>query len=72
MVKNLPTMQDTKETWVQSLSQKDSLEKEMATIPVFLPGKSLGQRNLAGYSPWSHKKVGHDLATTQHQQTRLK
>ena len=28
MVKNLPAMQ---ETWVQSLGQEDSLEKEMAT-----------------------------------------
>ena len=28
MVKNLPAMQ---ETWVQSLSQEDPLEKEMAT-----------------------------------------
>ena len=24
----------------------------MATTPVFLSGKSHGQRNLAGYSPW--------------------
>ena len=24
-------------------------------IPVFLPGKSHGQRSLAGYSPWGHK-----------------
>ena len=24
--------------------------------PVFLPGKSHGQRNLAGYSPWGHKE----------------
>ena len=23
--------------------------------PVFLPGRSQGQRNLAGYSPWGHK-----------------
>ena len=28
--------------------------------PVFLPGKLHGQRNLAGYSPWSFKRVGHD------------
>ena len=27
--------------------------------PVFLPGKSHGQRSLAGYSPWG-RKVGHD------------
>ena len=24
--------------------------------PVFLPGESRGQRNLAGYSPWVHKE----------------
>ena len=27
--------------------------------PVFLPGKAHGQRNLAGYSPWGRKRVGH-------------
>jgi len=25
-------------------------------IPVFLPGESLGQRSLAGYSPWGHRE----------------
>ena len=24
-------------------------------LPVFLPGKSHGQKSLAGYSPWGHK-----------------
>ena len=33
---NLPAM---RETQVQSLGQEDPLEKEMATHPVFLPGK---------------------------------
>ena len=28
--------------------------------PVFLPGRSHGKRSLAGYSPWGHKRVGHD------------
>ena len=32
-------------------------------IPVLLPGKSHGQRSLAGYSPWCCKRIGHDLAT---------
>ena len=36
--------------------QEDPLEKEMATTPVFLPGKCHEQRNLAGYSPWDHKE----------------
>ena len=31
--------------------------------PLFLPGKSQGQRNLLGYSPWGRKRVGRDLAT---------
>ena len=30
MVKNPPTKQETQETWVQSLSWDDPLEKEMA------------------------------------------
>ena len=36
--------------------------------PVLLHGKSHGQRRLAGYSPWGHKRVGHSLATEQHEQ----
>ena len=31
---------------------EDPPESEMAATPVFLPGKSHGQRSLAGYSPW--------------------
>ena len=31
MVKNLPAMQETQETWIHSLGQEDPLEKEMAT-----------------------------------------
>ena len=36
--------------------QKDSLEKEMATIPGFFPGESHGLRSPAVYSPWGHKE----------------
>ena len=28
--------------------------------PVFLPGKSHGQRSLTGHSPWGRKRVGHN------------
>ena len=31
--------------------------------PVFLPGKSHGQRSLAGYSPWGCQRAGHALLT---------
>ena len=54
MVKHLSTMW---ETWVQSLGWEDPLEKEMATTPVFLPGKSHGQKSLADYSPWGYKEL---------------
>ena len=45
MVKNLPAMQ---ETWVQSLGQKDSLEKEMATH----------SSTLAWRIPWTEEPGG--------------
>ena len=38
------------------------------TNPLFLPGKSHGQRSLAGYSPWGCKRIRHDLETKQQQQ----
>ena len=36
--------------WVRSLDWKDPLEEGPALTPVFFPGESQGQRNLAGYS----------------------
>ena len=54
MVKNLPAMQETQ---LQSLGQKDPLEKEMATYSSTLPWKkSHGWKSLVGYSPWGCKK----------------
>ena len=47
-LKNLPAVQ---ESHVSSLGQEDPLEKEMKTTPVFLPGKSPGQRYLVACSP---------------------
>ena len=43
----------------------DPLEKEMVTMPGFLPGKSHGQRSWEGYSPQCCKRVEHDLPTKQ-------
>ena len=54
------------ETWVRSLGQEDPLEKEMQPTPVFLLGKSHGQRSLI-YGPWSPKRLGHGLGTKQQQ-----
>ena len=58
VVKNTCVMQETQ---VQSLGQKDPLGKE--PTPVFLPGKSHGQRSLMGYSPWGQKRAGLSFAT---------
>ena len=44
------------EAQVQSLSQEDPWRRELQPTPVFLHGKSHGQRSLAGYSPWDHKE----------------
>ena len=37
--------------WEESLAPEESLEKDMATTPVFLPRESHGQVALVGYSP---------------------
>ena len=52
VVKNLPTMQETR---VRSLGQEDTLEKEMAIYSILLLGKSHGLRNVMGYSPLDHR-----------------
>ena len=62
------SMQEMQGPRIQSLHQEDPLEKEIASILVFLPGKSHGQRNLAGYSPWGRKRVRNDLLTKWQQQ----
>ena len=54
MVKNLPAVQDTR---VPSLRWEDPLERAWQPTPVFLLGKSHGQRSLASYSPWDRKEL---------------
>ena len=56
------------EVWVQSLVQEDPLRRKWQPTPIFLPGKSHGQRSLAGYSPWACKRVGHYWVTKQQEQ----
>ena len=43
--------------WVPSLGWEDPLERKWQPNPVFLPGKSHGQRSLAGYILWGHKEL---------------
>ena len=58
VVKNPPAMQEMQEARVQSLAWEDPLEEgAWQPTPVFLPGKSYGQRSLVGCSPWGHKEL---------------
>ena len=40
------------DSWVRKISWR----RKWQPPPVFLPGKSYGQRSLAGYSPWGRKE----------------
>ena len=59
------------EMQVRSPGQEDPLEKKWQNTPVFLSGKSHGQRSLTGYSPQGPKRFGHDLAAKQQQTCKL-
>ena len=53
-VQNSPVMQ---EMWIRSLAQELLERRAWQPRPgVVLPGKSCGQRSLAGYSPWSRRE----------------
>ena len=53
-----PTCQRRRqESQVLFLGQENALEEGMQLTPVFLPGKSHGQRSPAGYSPWGHNAL---------------
>ena len=54
--------------WFDPWVRKVLWRRKWQPTPVVLPGKSHGQRSLVGYSPWGHKRVGHDLETKQQQQ----
>ena len=45
-----------KEKYQYSILTHTYWRRQWQPTPVLLPGKSHGQRNLVGYSPWGHKK----------------
>ena len=51
------------DSWVKNIPWR----RKRQPTPVFLPGKSHGQRSLACYSPWGRKRVGHNLVTKRQQ-----
>jgi len=62
-------MQETQETWVQSLGQEDPLEKEMATrFSISWPEKFHEQRSLAGCGLWGRKELNMSEQLSMHTQ----
>ena len=62
MVKNPPAVQ---EMWVQSLGQKDPLEKEMATHSSILAWEVPWTEEPSRIQSMGLQRVGHNLATKQ-------
>ena len=65
MVKNLPANYEMR---VQSLSQEDPLEKEMATHSSILVWEIPWTEEPSGLESMGSQRVRHDLATEQEQQ----
>ena len=49
--------------WVMEIAWN----RKQQPTPVFLPGKSHGEKSLEGYSAWGHKRVRYDLGLKQQQ-----
>ena len=62
-VKNLPAMQETQETWVQSLGQEDPLENEMAPHSSILAWKILWTEEPGGLQANVSQRIRHDWET---------
>ena len=52
--------------WIRKIPWR----RKWQPTPVFLRGKSHGQKSMECYSSWGHRRVGHDLASKQQQQRR--
>ena len=63
VVKNPLAMQEPQETQVRSQVRKDPWRRAGQSTPVFLFGKSHGERSLAGFSPWGCKELDTTEAT---------
>ena len=54
--------------WVEKIPWR----RKWPPTPVFLLGESHGQRSLVKYSPWGHRRVGHDSVTKQQHKSNRK
>ena len=53
---------DEFDPWVMKIPWR----RKCLVIPVFLPEKSHGQRSLADYILWGHRRVRYNVETKQH------
>ena len=60
VVKNLPSVQEKQETWVQSLGWKDRLEEEMTPHSSILAWKIPRTEETGGLQPLWLQRVRHD------------
>ena len=68
MVKNMPANQ---EMWVQSLSQEDPLEKEMATHSSILAWEIPWTEEPSGLESMGSQRVRNDLVTKQEKYSNI-
>ena len=69
VVKNPPASAN-KRHWFDPRVGKIPRSRKWQPAPVFLPGKSHGQRSLAGYSPWGRKEL--DRTQRMHAHMRMR
>ena len=60
VVKNLPAVQETQETWIRSLGQEDPLEEGMATHSTTLAWRIPWTEELDGLQSVESQRVRHD------------
>ena len=57
---------------VQSLSGKILWNRKWQPTPTLVPGKSHGQRSLAGYNPWGRKEADTTERLSKHMSLYIK
>ena len=65
-VKNLPAMQETQETWIQSLGWEDPLKEGMATQSSILAWRTPWTEEPVGLQSMGSQRVGHNRVTNTH------
>ena len=60
LIKNLPAVQETRETWIQPMGQECPVEKDMATHPSVLAWRIPWTEEIGGLQSMGSQRVGHN------------